>query len=392
MRNWIERRLGEVCTLQRGFDLPTRQRKQGDYPLISSSGYTDSQAEAKVFGPGVVTGRSGSIGSVFFIDKDFWPLNTMLYVKDFHGNDPRFIFYLLSKFDLKRFASGAGVPTLNRNSVHGELVYVTSKISEQKRIVAILDEAFEGIDRAIALAEKNLANTRELFDSYLNAIFTQKGDGWEEKKLKDLINISHGYAFKGADFETSNDVEKPIVLTPGNYSENGELYFNAKNTKRLTSSSPPYGYIFNVGDLTVVMTDLSSKMKILGKPAFVEHQNILHNQRIGRIILKNKLVSPRYLFYFLRTRIVANKIKVTATGTMVRHTAPQRILSNKIPIPKCFDDQVQVTSKLDKLYSETQRLEVIYRQKIAALNELKQSILQKAFTGELTADTVEKVA
>ena len=146
MNVWVKKRLGEVCTLQRGFDLPTRQRQQGNYPLVSSSGCTDSQAEAKVSRPGVVTGRSGSIGSVFFVDKDFWPLNTTLYVKDFHGNEPRFIFYLLRNFDLKRFASGAGVPTLNRNSVHSELVYIPSKVSEQKQIVTILDEAFEGID------------------------------------------------------------------------------------------------------------------------------------------------------------------------------------------------------------------------------------------------------
>ncbi|MDD1438505.1 restriction endonuclease subunit S, partial [Dolichospermum sp. ST_sed10] len=163
---WEIKKLGEVCTLQRGFDLPKGQREEGDYLLISSSGCIDTHTEAKSFAPGVVTGRSGSIGSVFFITEDFWPLNTTLYVKDFHGNDPRFIFYLLNKFDLKRFASGVGVPTLNRNSVHSELVIIPSSIIEQKRIVAIADEAFEGIDRAIRNTEKNLSNARKLFESY----------------------------------------------------------------------------------------------------------------------------------------------------------------------------------------------------------------------------------
>ena len=77
---WVERKLMDVCVLQRGFDLPKRLRTQGDYPLVSSSGVTDSHIEAKVTGPGVVTGRSGSIGNVFFIDNDFWPLNTALYI------------------------------------------------------------------------------------------------------------------------------------------------------------------------------------------------------------------------------------------------------------------------------------------------------------------------
>ena len=93
---------------------------------------------------------------MFFIEEDYWPLNTVLYVKDFHGNDPRFIFHLLKRFDLKRFASGAGVPTLNRNFVHDELVEIPP-LSEQLRIVRILDEAFEGIATARANAKQKLA-------------------------------------------------------------------------------------------------------------------------------------------------------------------------------------------------------------------------------------------
>ncbi|MFO1371435.1 MAG: restriction endonuclease subunit S [Candidatus Competibacteraceae bacterium] len=121
---WQRKKLVEVATLQRGSDLPVQDRVSGDVPLVTSSGITDTHNEIRVRGPGVVTGRSGSIGNVFFIDDDFWPLNTVLYVKDFHGNDPRFVFHLLKNFDLKRFATGAGVPTLNRNFAHDEIVYV----------------------------------------------------------------------------------------------------------------------------------------------------------------------------------------------------------------------------------------------------------------------------
>ncbi|HEY9826231.1 MAG TPA: restriction endonuclease subunit S [Stenomitos sp.] len=209
MNGWVEKRLGEVCTLQRGFDLPTKQRKEGDYPLISSSGYIDSQAEAKISGPGVVTGRSGSIGSVFFVDKDFWPLNTTLYVKDFHGNDPRFIFHLLRKFNLKRFASGAGVPTLNRNSVHSELVYIPTNVSDQKKIVAILDEVFEGIDRAIANTERNLINSRELFKSSLQFVFFKRGQYWIYLQLSELLErkwiTSHLDGNHGGDYPKKDE-------------------------------------------------------------------------------------------------------------------------------------------------------------------------------------------
>ena len=168
---WQTKKLVDVATLQRGFDLPTKDRVAGEFPLVSSSGISDTHHKAAVQGPGVVTGRSGSIGNVFFIEEDFWPLNTVLYVKDFHGNDPRFIFHLLKNFDLLRFASGAGVPTLNRNFVHDELVSVPP-FAEQRRISDILDKAFENIANAKAIAEQKFAALEALQKSLLNQAFT----------------------------------------------------------------------------------------------------------------------------------------------------------------------------------------------------------------------------
>ena len=98
--SWQEKPLKDVCVLQRGFDLPKRLRLKGNFPLVSSSGIIDAHIEAKVVGPGVATGRSGSIGNVFYIEQDFWPLNTVLYVKEFHGNIQRFIYYLLKQFEV----------------------------------------------------------------------------------------------------------------------------------------------------------------------------------------------------------------------------------------------------------------------------------------------------
>lgn len=158
-KGWVEKKLREVCVLQRGFDLPKRLRAVGEYPLVSSSGVIDSNIEAKVCGPGVVTGRSGSIGKVFFIEEDFWPLNTTLYIKEFHNNDRKFVSWLLRHFDLNRYTSGAGVPTLNRNFVHDEVVTVPTSIEDQKNIV-------EGIERL----ESELARVDKIYDEKLNKL------------------------------------------------------------------------------------------------------------------------------------------------------------------------------------------------------------------------------
>ncbi|MBU2523303.1 MAG: restriction endonuclease subunit S [Nanoarchaeota archaeon] len=115
--------------------------------------------------------------------------------------------------------------------------------------------------------------------------------GWKKVKLGDLVNIKHGFAFKGEYFSNSG----PIVLTPGNFKEEGGLYFRDEKTKRYKGKFPDE-FIFKNGDLIVVMTDLSSLCKILGNPAFINsEETILHNQRIGKIEFKTKEIFDRFL-------------------------------------------------------------------------------------------------
>ena len=133
--DWIETRLGHVIELKRGYDLPTAARKDGSIPVVSSSGITDYHSESKVPGPGVVTGRYGTIGRVFYIQGEYWPLNTALYVSDFRGNDPRFISYLLTRVN---FSTKSTVPGLNRNHLHQEIVRIPKSVSEQRSIGHVL--------------------------------------------------------------------------------------------------------------------------------------------------------------------------------------------------------------------------------------------------------------
>jgi len=181
---WVEKKMGEVCVLQRGFDLPKRLRSAGEFPLVSSSGIIDFHAEAKVQGLGVVTGRSGSIGNVFFMEEDFWPLNTALYVKEFFGNHPKFIYYLLKKFNLKNYASGAGVPTLNRNHVHSEIIIIPENIEVQIEIVERLEELFYKTQQLESIYRKKLEALAELKQSLLQKAFAGELTAEPEASLK----------------------------------------------------------------------------------------------------------------------------------------------------------------------------------------------------------------
>jgi type I restriction enzyme S subunit len=112
-------------------DLPVQDRTNGNYPVVASTGIVGFHTEGPVKGPGVVIGRSGSIGGGQFIDQDFWPLNTTLWVKDFKGNDPRYCYYLLKSIDFKSMNAGSGVPTLNRNHLH-PMAAVKAPLKAQK--------------------------------------------------------------------------------------------------------------------------------------------------------------------------------------------------------------------------------------------------------------------
>ena len=135
---WVQGRLGDVMVLKRGYDLPERDRCHGPVPVVSSSGITDHHSESRAPGPGVVTGRYGTLGQVFFVPNDFWPLNTALYVQDFKGNDPRFISYFLRTLDFSRFSDKAAVPGLNRNHLHEETVRIPGAVAEQRAIAHVL--------------------------------------------------------------------------------------------------------------------------------------------------------------------------------------------------------------------------------------------------------------
>ena len=164
---WETKRLGEIAPLQRGFDLPTSQIQLGSYAVVYSNGVLQHHERAMVKGPGVVTGRSGTIGKVHFIEKDYWPHNTALWVTSFRENDPKFIYYLYTHINLVQFLSGSGVPTLNRNDVHQHLV-ACPPLPEQRAIATVLSD----MDAEIAALERRRDKTRTVKQGMMQQLLT----------------------------------------------------------------------------------------------------------------------------------------------------------------------------------------------------------------------------
>lgn len=186
--NWRNGEFGNFITLKRGFDLPQQKREDGQVPIFSSSGITGTHSTAMVNAPGVITGRYGTIGEVFYAAEDFWPLNTTLFVEDFHGNDAKFIYYFLKTLEWSKFTSASAVPGINRNTVHKETVSLPD-IETQRRIASTLSMLDEKIKTNTEIND----NLQQQAQAIYSSMFIDNPDpAWSHGHLSDLITVKYG--------------------------------------------------------------------------------------------------------------------------------------------------------------------------------------------------------
>ena len=199
--NWKNGELGDFVTLKRGFDLPQQKREDGQVPIFSSSGITGTHSTAMVKAPGVITGRYGTIGEVFYAAKDFWPLNTTLFVEDFHGNDAKFIYYFLKTLEWSKFTSASAVPGINRNTVHKEIVSLPD-IETQRRIASTLSMFDEKIKINTEINDNLLDQAQTLYKQHFPySVQDDLPDGWRIGTVGEIIEIhdSKRIPLSGAD-------------------------------------------------------------------------------------------------------------------------------------------------------------------------------------------------
>ncbi|MDD2852903.1 MAG: restriction endonuclease subunit S [Desulfuromonadaceae bacterium] len=289
---WVVKPLIEVATLQRGYDLPVQNRSLGNVPIFAANGPVGNHNEAKVSGPGVITGRSGSIGKVHYVNSDYWPLNTALYVKDFHGNDPKFIYYLLSTFGLEKYSEGTGVPTLNRNNVHGVNVPLPP-LPEQKCIAAILDKA-DSIRRkrqeAVQLTEELLRSV--FLDMFGDPVTNPKG--WEIKSLSDEIEFltsgSRGWA------EFYSDSGRKFIRIQN--VKNGLLHFNDVQYVTPPDNKEAARTKVQENDLLISITADLGRTAVVDKITAIEGAHI--NQHLALVRL-SKAFNPHFVAAYLES-------------------------------------------------------------------------------------------
>jgi len=373
---WQTKRIGDAIKLEYGKPLPKEDRdNDGSHPVYGANGEIGRTNKFYYDKPSIIVGRKGSAGEINLTEEKFWPLDVTYFVTfDEAEYNLQFLTYLLQTLNLPSMARGVK-PGINRNDVY-RLESQFPPLPEQKRIVAMLDEAFAGIDAAIANTEKNLAHARELFESYLNAVFTQKGDGWVEKKLGDFaISVSTGpfgsllhksdYVSEGVPLVNPINIIGNIIVPDKN------KLIDASTKQRLQS------YVLQKRDIVI------GRRGEIGRCAVIDSEHDGWLCGTGCFFIRPRpSVNSHFLASLIRSNEYREQLERASTGATMKNLSNKALANLMIAIPS-IEEQSEILTTLDDLASETQRLESIYQQKLDALAELKQSVLQKAFRGEL---------
>lgn len=353
-KDWETKKLGEVVDIINGRNQSAVISKNGQYPIYGSAGNLMGFATDYLCESGTtIIGRKGNISNPIYIEEKFWNVDTAFGLYPKNGYEPKFINYLCQTVDFKSRNRGTTIPSLVKSDLLTIAVPFITSLHEQKRIVAILDEAFAAIAKAKANAEQNLKNAKELFESYLNSIRAEKVD------LGSLVDIKTGKLNSNAAVENG---EYPFftcsreVYAIDTYAFDFEAILLAGNNASGDFNVKHYKGKFNAYQRTYVIT-VNEKQKVL----------------------------YRYLYFQLVKSL--KEFKEMSVGANTRFLKLGMIQSLKIALPT-KEEQQTIVRQLDALRAETQKLEALYQKKIDELDGLKKSILQKAFAGELKTEKV----
>ncbi len=288
----------------------------------------------------------------------------------------KYLFYYLFSHtfadEMATLQRGAAYPAVSDRDVKEHAMYLPL-LPKQKQIVAILDKAFAAIATATTNTEKNLANAKELFDSELNRIFSQRGDNWVKKKLGELGQVQTGSTPKTV--ERGNFGDFIPFIKPPDFRQDGTLDFNNEG---LSKSGLSGSRLIKAGSVLMVC------IGTIGKAGTTD-RNIATNQQINALT-PSEGVSSRFLYYQMLTSSFQMDVLANSGQTTLPIINKTKWSNLELWLPQNIQEQERIVSFFDGVSRQTRSLKSIYQRKLTALTELKQSLLHKAFTGELTAD------
>jgi type I restriction enzyme S subunit len=378
---WPTKSLGDVCQLISGQHIDSK-----DYNLhMRGIGYLTGPSDFGPIHPVVskwtehpkITAKSGDllitvkgtgVGKVNLLDDAEVAISRQLMAVRVTGAEPRFIYAILSSaFDhFQSLSTGAAIPGISREQVLG-LTFTLPPLPEQQRIVALLDEAFAGLATAKANAERNLQNARAIFESHLQSVFTPRdGEGWATMKLGDVCDFKGGSQPPKSQFVYEQRPGYVRFLQIRDYASEKQVTYIPETAKNR---------LCNSDDIMIGRYGASVGKILTGQAG-------AYNVALIKTIPDLRLLDRTFFFHYLHSRAFQHRLADVASRSAQDGFGKDDIYGFPVPVPS-LNDQQKVIQQMEPLSEETQRLTRLYERKLAALEELKKSLLYQAFNGEL---------
>ncbi len=379
---WSKVEFDNFTTLQRGKDLTKAEFREGTVPVAGSNGVIGYHDTAIARAPGITVGRSGSAGKVTVYEEDFWPHNTSLYVRDFHGNDPYFAGFLLGSLNLARFKTGASVPTLDRNSFK-TLPVLVPPLPEQKKIAHILST----VQRAIEAQERIIQTTTELKKALMHKLFTEGlrnepqkqteigpvPESWEVRKLGDIATtISKGSSPKWQGFQYT---ESGILFVRSQNVGSGKMLLDDRAYLPTSFNEKEKRSILQSGDILINLVGASIGRVALGTDE-IEGGNC--NQAVGFVRLKGAVSLKQLIVYFLLSPWGQEQMRRQKKDIARANLSLLDVRGFEIPIPSTDEEIDEVARALVTLEEKT----AAHERKRDQLQDLFRTLLHELMTAK----------
>ncbi|HBM2982109.1 TPA: restriction endonuclease subunit S [Klebsiella michiganensis] len=388
-KEWIKTKLGTLIELKYGKSLAAHSRDGIGFDVFGSNGIVGKHSKALVNNAGLIIGRKGSFGVVNKSSSPFFPIDTTYYVDEFYKQSINFWFYYLTFLPLTKLNRSTAIPGLNRDDAYALDITLPS-LAEQKIIADKLDDLLARVESIKTRLEIIPDILKKFRTSVLNSAvsYVDENKPSSKKKLSEICRFQNGYAFK-SDFFSKDGIHQVIKLA------------NIRDGYLFLENSPSYispevfnefkRYVPDEGDILISMTGTRFK-KDYGFACIIteSHNSFLINQRVGRITPLKDIVSPKFLYLFIRSDLFRREFFKGETGGVNQgNVGSKHIMSIEINLPT-LDEQEKIAHQLDNIFSYANALEKKITSSLLKVNNLTQSILAKAFRGELTAQWREE--
>lgn len=376
-KGWSAKTIKLIAPLQRGFDLPTKNIINGKYPVVFSNGIRAFHNEFMVNGPGIITGRSGTIGSLTYTEKNYWPHNTTLWVTDFFGNYPKFIYYLYQTLNWQLYKSGSGVPTLNRNDVHDTKMFLPNDVKEQVDIAEVLSD----VESLIVCLEKLIAKKKAIKQGAIQELLTGRkrlpgfSGEWVSINLAEKSKLKARIGWQG--LTTAEYLEQGFAyLITGTDFSNGKINWNGcYYVDKRRFSQDPNIQIFN-GDVLI------TKDGTIGKVAYIRDLNYPATLNSGIFVIRpthNNAYMSEFAYHIMNSFIFEEFLSKLSAGSTINHLYQKDFVGFNFLAPPTLKEQTAIVNILYDMDAEIEQLE----NKLAKYRLVKQGMMQELLTGRI---------